>query len=113
MISLFLNMSHRRYPLSMLFTEEMGETGINLLHKRIQMPSIPRRVLLNTELVVRQSTNSFSQNKNKDRSYKGTVPYFICFDQIIQFVLMLEMVMVHLLELTLLVSPTPLPVSQR
>lgn len=47
-------------PLSSVhaFTEEMGETGINLLHKRIQMPSIPRRVLLNTELVVRQSTTS-------------------------------------------------------
>ena len=29
-------------PLSSVhaFTEEMGETGINLLHKRIQMPSI-------------------------------------------------------------------------
>ena len=102
-------------PLSSVhaFTEEMGETGINLLHKRIQMPSIPRRVLLNTELVVRQSTTSHARNKNKDRSYKGTVLIFICFDQIIQFVLMLEMVMVHLLELTLLVSPTPLPVSQR
>ena len=47
-------------PLSSVhaFTEEMGETGINLLHKRIQMPSIPLRVLLNTELVVRQSTTS-------------------------------------------------------
>lgn len=52
-------------PLSSVhaFTEEMGETGINLLHKRIQMPSIPRRVLLNTELVVRQSTTSHARNK--------------------------------------------------
>lgn len=103
-------------PLSSVhaFTEEMGETGINLLHKRIQMPSIPRRVLLNTELVVRQSTTSPRQ-KEKIRTAPIKEPslFFICFDQIIQFVLMLEMVMVHLLELTLLVSPTPLPVSQR
>ena len=64
-------------PLSSVhaFTEEMGETGINLLHKRIQMPSIPRRVLLNTELVVRQSTTT-PEIKNKDRSYKGTVLIF-------------------------------------
>ena len=75
MISLFLNMSP---PLSSVhaFTEEMGETGINLLHKRIQMPSIPRRVLLNTELVVRQSTLA-PEIKNKDRSYKGTVLIFL------------------------------------
>ena len=102
-------------PLSSVhaFTEEMGETGINLLHKRIQMPSIPRRVLLNTELVVRQSTTSPPEIKIRTAPIKEPSLFFICFDQIIQFVLMLEMVMVHLLELTLLVSPTPLPVSQR
>ena len=101
-------------PLSSVhaFTEEMGETGINLLHKRIQMPSIPRRVLLNTELVVRQSTTSHARNKIRTAPIKEP-SLFLFVDQIIQFVLMLEMVMVHLLELTLLVSPTPLPVSQR
>ena len=45
-------------PLSTVraYTEEMGETGIDLLHKRIQTPSIAKRVLLSTELVVRGST---------------------------------------------------------
>jgi LacI family transcriptional regulator len=45
-------------PLSSVraFTEEMGETGIELLHNRIANPGIARRIFLSTELVVRQST---------------------------------------------------------
>lgn len=45
-------------PLSSVhaFTEEMGEVGVNLLHKRIASPGIAKRLFLSTELVVRQST---------------------------------------------------------
>lgn len=38
------------------FTEEMGEVGMALLQKRIENPSIAQRVVLSTELVIRQST---------------------------------------------------------
>lgn len=38
------------------FTEEMGEVGMALLQKRIENPSIAQRIVLSTELVVRQST---------------------------------------------------------
>lgn len=38
------------------FTEEMGEMGVNLLDERIKNPGIAKRILLSTELVIRQST---------------------------------------------------------
>lgn len=38
------------------FTEEMGEVGIATLQRRIERPSIAQRIVLSTELVVRQST---------------------------------------------------------
>ncbi|MGX7013974.1 LacI family DNA-binding transcriptional regulator [Vagococcus silagei] len=38
------------------FTEEMGETGIEILHEQINKPSINKRIFLETELVIRQST---------------------------------------------------------
>ncbi|KPG70596.1 LacI family DNA-binding transcriptional regulator [Enterococcus sp. RIT-PI-f] len=45
-------------PLSSVraFTEEMGETGIELLYNRISNPSVARRIFLSTELIVREST---------------------------------------------------------
>lgn len=39
-----------------VFTEEMGESGVDLLHKRIQNDRIARRVFLSSELIVRNST---------------------------------------------------------
>lgn len=41
-----------------VFTEEMGKTGVELLHQRITRSEIARRVFLSTELVVRHSTSS-------------------------------------------------------
>lgn len=38
------------------FTEEMGEVGMLTLKKRIEYPSITERIILSTELVVREST---------------------------------------------------------
>lgn len=45
-------------PLSTVraFTEEMGEQGIDLLHKQLINPDISRRVFLSCELVKRRST---------------------------------------------------------
>jgi len=45
-------------PLSSVqaFTEEMGETGLELLYNRIESPGIARRIFLSTQLVIRQST---------------------------------------------------------
>lgn len=45
-------------PLSSVqaFTEEMGETGLELLYNRIENPGIARRIFLSTQLVIRQST---------------------------------------------------------
>lgn len=40
------------------FTEEMGEIGVEILHQQIESPTIHRRTLLNTELVIRNSTAS-------------------------------------------------------
>lgn len=47
-------------PLSTVraYTEEMGETGMNLLHDRIHSPGIAKRIFLGTELVVRGSTTA-------------------------------------------------------
>lgn len=39
-----------------VFTEEMGEMGVNVLAERMKNPGIAKRILLSTELVVRQST---------------------------------------------------------
>jgi Transcriptional regulators len=36
-----------------VFTEEMGEIGINTLYERILSPSISKRIILSTELIVR------------------------------------------------------------
>jgi Transcriptional regulators len=36
-----------------VFTEEMGEIGINTLYERILSPSISKRIVLSTELIVR------------------------------------------------------------
>ncbi len=38
------------------FTEEMGEVGMITLQRRIERPSIAQRIVLSTELVIRQST---------------------------------------------------------
>lgn len=45
-------------PLSTVhvFTEEMGEQGVELLHKQLHNPDISRRIFLGTELVPRRST---------------------------------------------------------
>lgn len=45
-------------PLSTVkaFTEEMGEVGLDTLHTRMEHGGIARRVILSTELVIRQST---------------------------------------------------------
>ncbi|PQF22663.1 LacI family DNA-binding transcriptional regulator [Enterococcus mundtii] len=53
-------------PLSTVraYTEEMGETGINLLHERIHTPGIAKRILLDTELVVRGSTTQPNNKKS-------------------------------------------------
>lgn len=39
-----------------VFTEEMGEIGVNLLHERIESPGIAKRVFLSTQFVEREST---------------------------------------------------------
>ena len=36
----------------------MGEMGVNVLDERIKNPGIAKRILLSTELVIRQSTAS-------------------------------------------------------
>ncbi|MDH6363967.1 LacI family transcriptional regulator [Enterococcus sp. PF1-24] len=56
------DLSFSRYvnpPLSTVraFTEEMGEIGMETLHNRIVNQPIARRVMLSTELVVRESTD--------------------------------------------------------
>lgn len=39
-----------------VFTEEMGEIGVNLLHERIESPGISKRIFLSTQFVEREST---------------------------------------------------------
>lgn len=39
------------------FTEEMGELGVLMLKKRLENPSIAQRVVLSTELIIRESTD--------------------------------------------------------
>lgn len=46
-------------------TEEMGEIGFKLLHERMDHPEIGKRVFLETELVVRESTSPPKNKTNK------------------------------------------------